>query len=79
MPGERLALSVGEAAERVGVSRAQLYPLVMSGAIPSIIVGKRRRLIPLAALERWLDAHTSAVPDTAGRSENPVQTQGIRQ
>ena len=77
MVNERLALSVTEAAERIGVSRAQLYPLVMSGLIPSIMVGKRRRLIPVAALERWLERQTSLVPDTAGCHKNPLPTRVI--
>lgn len=50
---EPVAVDVATAAKIVGVSRAALYPLVMSGDIPSFKVG-RRRLVPVAGLEAWV-------------------------
>jgi len=47
-----ITVNVATAARLVGVSRAALYPLVMSGDIPSFKVG-RRRLVPVAGLEAW--------------------------
>ncbi len=52
-----LAVSVAQAAALVGVSRARLYPLILSGEIPSFLVG-RRRLVPVAHLKDWV-AHCS--------------------
>ena len=51
---EKLTLSVPEAAEALGVSRAQAYIMVNSGELPSIRVG-RRRLVPLDKLRLWID------------------------
>lgn len=74
---ERLAYSVGEAAVLTGVSRAWLYQRVLSGELPSALIG-RRRLIPRVELERWLARQTSAVAETAGEGGNPAPLQGMR-
>lgn len=50
---EPITVDVATAARLVGVSRAALYPLVMSGDIPSFKLG-RRRLVPVAGLEEWV-------------------------
>ena len=50
---QRLALSVGEAAGRLGVSKATLWSLVHRGEIRSVSLG-RRRLIPVGALDQWM-------------------------
>jgi len=54
MTGERLALTVEEAAQRLGMTRKALYGHLAAGRIPSIKLG-RRRLIPVQSLERWLE------------------------
>ncbi len=41
---DRLLLSVAEAAKLIGISRAFGYKLVMSGVIPSVLIGKLRRI-----------------------------------
>lgn len=51
---ERLTLTVQEAAELIGISRAHAYELVKQSAIPSLKLG-RRVVIPRRALERMLD------------------------
>ncbi len=51
-PGEKLLLSIPEAAALLGVSRSTLYLLIASGAIRTKLLG-RRRLIPRAALEAY--------------------------
>jgi len=57
---ERLAVSVTEAAALLGVSRPTIYALLeRDGGLPSLRVG-RRRLIPMAALERWIDGEARA-------------------
>jgi excisionase family DNA binding protein len=45
-----LFLKVAEAADLLGISRAQAYVLVKRGVLPHILVGSDIR-IPLAALE----------------------------
>ena len=60
MDSERLTLTVEEAARALGVSRAHLYPLVLSGDVRSVRFG-RGRLIPLAALHEFIEANTEGV------------------
>lgn len=55
----RLALSVDEAADAVGISRVYLYAELKAGRLASKKIGKRR-LIPVAALQAWLDAVPAA-------------------
>jgi len=52
--GRRLALSVEEAAELLGISRSLAYELAARGQLPVLRLG-RRLVIPRAALERLLD------------------------
>ncbi len=47
----RLAMTVEEAAKRLGLSRPAAYEGVRRNEIPSIKIG-RRILVPIAALER---------------------------
>jgi excisionase family DNA binding protein len=54
-----LTLTVEEAAERLGISRAHAYEAVRRGEIPSIKI-RRRILVPIAALDQFL---ASAMPD----------------
>lgn len=53
--GQKLAISVDEAARILGISRNLAYEAVRRGDIPSIRVGQKRILIPVRALERLLD------------------------
>lgn len=50
---ERRTVSVTEAAQILGISRAHAYDCVRSGELPSITFG-RRIVIPCAAVERLL-------------------------
>ena len=54
---ERLLLRPHEAAELLGLCRSTVYELIASGAIPSITIGKSRR-VPLEALRAWVRAQT---------------------
>jgi excisionase family DNA binding protein len=58
----RLTLTVEEAAQRLGVSRALAYEAVRRGEIPHIKIG-RRILVPTAALEKLLDSVTPTDED----------------
>ena len=52
--GQRLGLSVDDAAWLLGISRDLAYDLVAAGQIPSVRLG-RRIVVPRRALERVLD------------------------
>ena len=52
---ERLTMTVEEAGEALGISRATSYLLANTGGIPAIRIGERRLVVPRAALERMLD------------------------
>ena len=54
-PAQRLTMTVEEAAEVLGISRATAYDAVSRGEIPCIRIG-RRILIPKVALERLLES-----------------------
>jgi excisionase family DNA binding protein len=51
---ERLTLTVEEAAQALGISRASAYEAVRIHQVPSVRIGKRI-LVPRKALERMLD------------------------
>lgn len=55
--GEKLALSVTEAAKMLGISRNTAYAAIKDGDLPVIRLG-RRVLIPVAALEKKLNVST---------------------
>ena len=55
MNGEKLVLSVAEAAEIVGISDRYMYELVKTEGFPTIRIGKRL-LVSRPGLERWLEA-----------------------
>ena len=61
---DKLAFSVTEMAELLGIGRSKAYALVRSGTIPSLRLG-RRIVIPKLALSRFLAecAHGSPVED----------------
>ena len=53
MDTERLLLTVSEAATRLQLGRSLVYQLVMAGDIPSIKVGRARR-VPVQGLEQFI-------------------------
>ena len=52
--GQRLCISVPEAAMMIGISRNNCYDLVKEHKLPSIRIGEKRIVIPKAALEEFL-------------------------
>lgn len=52
---ERLTMTVEEAGEALGVSRATAYLLANTGRIPAIRISERRLVVPVAALLRMLE------------------------
>ena len=51
---ERLTMTVEEAGEALGISRATAYMLAKTGGIPVIRLGERRLVVPKIAIERML-------------------------
>lgn len=54
---DRFTMSVEEAAEALGISRALAYELVRRGDLPHLRLG-RRVVVPRKALERFIDGAT---------------------
>jgi excisionase family DNA binding protein len=67
----RLTYSVPEAARALGISRSYCYELVQEGVLPHLPLG-RRRLIPRAALERYVKERSGC--EGGGGSNRPVET-----
>ncbi|MEV8326766.1 helix-turn-helix domain-containing protein [Kitasatospora sp. NPDC056731] len=59
----RVALTVEEAARRLGVGRTTMYALVASGEVPSVTIGRLRR-VPAEALKEYVAARTQAPVST---------------
>lgn len=59
--GEKIALTVPEAAELLGVSRPTVYQLMRAEDFPAFKVG-RRTLISRSGLADWVEAQTAARP-----------------
>ena len=62
---DKLAFSVTEMAELLGIGRSKAYELVRSGTIPSLRLG-RRIVIPKLALSRFLAECAYQNADEAG-------------
>ncbi|MFF6955620.1 excisionase family DNA-binding protein [Streptomyces sp. NPDC008317] len=57
-----VALTVAEAARRIGISRTKMYEYVSSGQIPSVKIGSLRR-IPAEALGAFVAQRCGGVSD----------------
>ena len=57
---EQLAVSVVEAARLLSVSKSTCYSLIEQGVIPAVRLGEKRIIVPLKALEAWLEAQSEA-------------------
>ena len=62
--GQRLLLTVSEAARQLGIGRSLLYELLADGQVESIHVGRLRR-IPIDALADFIDRQRSSRPGVA--------------
>jgi len=61
---ELLLVSVGEAARRLSLGRSFVFELLAAGDLASIKVG-RRRLIPVGALEDFVNAQQESLAESA--------------
>ena len=55
---EKIALSVPEAAEMIGISKTKMYELIKRSDCDFSVMLGGRRLISRAKLEAWLDRQT---------------------
>ena len=51
---ERLTMTVEEAGDALGISRATAYTLVNQGRLPAIRISDRRLVVPIKALNEFL-------------------------
>jgi excisionase family DNA binding protein len=69
----QLLVRVEVAAHMCSISRSRMYELVAAGEVPSLSIGRSRR-IPLDGLQAWIDAQTGLAGETgehvAGEHEN---------
>ena len=54
MSNEKLLLRVGEVSQVLGLSRGAVYALILDGSIPSVKIGRSRR-VARADLEAWVN------------------------
>ena len=54
---DRLAVTAEEAAELLGIGRSAVYDLMRSHALPSVKIGRSRR-IPVASLKEYVETLT---------------------
>jgi excisionase family DNA binding protein len=55
---EKLLLRVGEVSQALGLSRGAVYALILDGSIPSVKIGRSRR-VAKADLEAWVQEKRS--------------------
>lgn len=60
----KLCISVPEAARLLGLGRNSVYEAVRRGEVPAVRVG-RRLVVPIRALEEWLEAQTRSTEVSA--------------
>ena len=50
---EKRTYTIPEAAQIIGVSRSLAYQMAAEGKLPTILVGKEKKVIPKDALDQW--------------------------
>jgi len=71
---ERLTMTVEEAGEALGISRATAYLLARTGGIPVIRLGERRLVVPKAALSRMLSEAGKPKEVKEGMNDGHLET-----
>ena len=59
---ERVAVTVPEAGEMVGIGKSQAWELVRAGVWPSFRIGRLRR-VPVDAVREWVERQAKAAED----------------
>lgn len=62
----KLLLTVEEVAKLTSLGRSTIYLLIARGEIPSITIGRSRR-IPIEALRTWIRRELAASPSNASK------------
>jgi len=63
---ERMTMTVEEVGKAMGISRPKAYELTERADFPVILIG-RRKVVPVDAFRRWMDAQTEqATPALSG-------------
>ena len=75
--GQRLLLTVSEAAQQLGIGRSLLYELLADGQVESIHVGRLRR-IPTDALATYVDRQRRNRRNAADRAARASSETGRR-
>ena len=65
---DELLIPVNEVARRLSVGRSQVYELLASGQLPRVKLG-RRTLVPVQALQAWVDRAVAANPVVVGHRD----------
>jgi len=55
----KLLYTIDEAADVLGISRSLMYDLILTGQVPSLKIGRVRR-IPVVALESFVERQLAA-------------------
>ena len=58
---DKVTMTVDEVGQAMGISRPKAYELTNREDFPCIRIG-RRKVIPVDAFRRWLDAQTEPLP-----------------
>lgn len=53
---EKILLTPKECAEALSIGRTRMYSMLAQSQLPSVRIGRSIR-VPVAALERWVEAH----------------------
>lgn len=79
MSAEKALLRMEEVAEKLGISRARAYAMAAAGELPSVRIGRSRR-VPVRQLEVWIEERvldagrpTASDTDTAGSGNGTPQ------
>lgn len=67
-----LTIRVDAAAQILGISRSSVYAMIAAGELPSVLIGRSRR-VPYRQLEEWVEEH---VVGLSGPSAPKGETHG---
>ena len=72
---EKLLLEPEEAFEMLGVRRSKGYKMLLNGELPSIKIGRLRR-VPLEELRKWIRARVHETAAQDARAPNGSEASG---
>lgn|GEM_PF-978426 len=69
---QKLAVSVEQAGQMLGISRGLAYQMAKTGELPTVRIGQRRLVVPLASLEAMLANSQEITADQVGKRRDSV-------